>query len=299
MTTTTPETAASAPTVRAVRPFYWSVRRELWEHRSLYIAPLAAAGVVLFGFLISAMNLGHFRHAILSLPPEKRAVVAAIPYDFAAMAIIVTGLIVGVLYCLGALHNERRDRTILFWKSLPVSDLITVLSKATIPMAVIPAIAFVVILGLQLIMLAINAVVLLADGLGAPTAQLLLPQMTLVLVYGLVALALWFAPIWGWLLLISAWARRTPFLWAFLPPLALVVLEKIAFDTNYVGQLLIYRLGGFEQAFTVPHQGRHMTGLPEIDAARFLSNPDLWTGLGVAAAFLAAAVWVRRYREPI
>jgi ABC-2 type transport system permease protein len=296
---TTPSPAAPSLPGSGVRPFYWSVRRELWEHHALYIAPLAAAGVVLFGFVISAMNLSHFRHAILSLPPEKRAVVAAIPYDFAAMAIIVTGLIVGVLYCLGALHNERRDRTILFWKSLPVSDLVTVLSKASIPLVVMPAIAFVVIIALQLVMLTINTVVLFANGLGAPTVQTLLPQMTLVLIYGLAALALWYAPIWGWLLLISAWARRTPFLWAFLPPLALVVLEKIAFDTSYFGKLLTYRLGGFEQAFTVPRQGAHVTGLPEIDAVRFLSNPDLWTGLGVAAAFLAAAVWVRRYREPI
>jgi len=284
---------------RTVRPFYWSVRRELWEHRALYIAPLAAAGVVLFGFVISAMNLWRFRHALLSLTPDKRAVVASIPYDIAAAAIIITGLIVGVLYCLGALHNERRDRTILFWKSLPASDLITVLSKASIPLVVMPAIAFVVVLALQLIMLAINAVVLLADGLGAPTAQMLLPQMTLVLVYLLVVLALWYAPIWGWLLLISAWARRTPFLWAFLPPLALVVLEKIAFDTSHFGQLLAYRLSGFEQAFTVPHRGQHVIGLPEIDPVSFVTNPDLWTGLGVAAAFLAAAVWVRRYREPI
>ena len=288
--------STSAPTVR---PFYWSVRRELWEHRSLYIAPMAAAGVVLFGFLISAMNLAHFRHAVMSLSPEKRAVVATIPYDIAAVAIIMTGLIVGVLYCLGALHNERRDRTILFWKSLPVSDLVTVLSKASIPLVVLPAIVFAVIFVLQLIMLAINAAVLLADGMGPPTAQVLLPQMTLVLVYGLVVLALWYAPIWGWLLLVSAWARRTPFLWAFLPPLALIVLEKIAFDTNYVGDLLTYRLGGYAQAFASEPRGANPYHLPGLDPVRFLSNPDLWTGLAVAAAFLAAAVWVRRYREPI
>ena len=288
--------ATSTPTVR---PLYWSVRRELWEHRSLYIAPLAAAGVVLFGFLISAMNLSHFRHAVMSLSPDKRAVVATIPYDIAAVAIMITGLIVGVLYCLGALHNELRDRTILFWKSLPVSDLVTVLSKASIPLVVLPVIVFAVIFVLQLIMFAVNAVVLLADGMGPPTAQLLLPQMTLVLVYGLVVLALWYAPIWGWLLLVSAWARRTPFIWAYLAPLALIVREHIACDTNHVGELLTYRLGGYVQAFSIEPRGANPYHLPGLDPVRFLSNPDLWTGLGVAAAFLAAAVWVRRYREPI
>jgi ABC-2 type transport system permease protein len=296
---TMPSNAAPSPSGSGVRPFYWSVRRELWEHRSLYIAPLAAAGVVLFGFVISAMNLSHFRHAILSLSPDKRAMVAAIPFFMADAAIIMTGLIVGVLYCLGALHNERRDRTILFWKSLPVSDLTTVFSKASIPLVVGPAILFVVILALQLVMLALNTVVLLADGLGPPTILPLLPRMTLGLAYGLVVLALWYAPIWGWLLLISAWARRTPFLWAFLPPLALIVLEKIAFDTSRFGELLAYRLRAFERAFTTLPRGAEVRGLPDPDPVRFLSNPDLWTGLAVAVAFLATAVWVRRYREPI
>jgi ABC-2 type transport system permease protein len=281
------------------RPYYWSVRRELWEHRALYIAPLAAAGVVLFGFLISAMNLAHFRNAILALTPDRRAAVSAIPFAIAAVAIIFTGLIVGVLYCLGALHNERRDRTILFWKSLPVSDLVTVLSKASVPLVIMPAIVFVVIVAVQLVMLAVNTVVLLNAGLGGPAAAGLLPGMTLDLVYGLVAMALWHAPIWAWLLLISAWARRTPFLWAFLPPLALMVVEKIAFDTNYAGKLLAYRLGGFERGFAVPRHAPHEVAMPQIDLVGFVTNPDLWTGLGVAAAFLAAAVWVRRYREPI
>jgi ABC-2 type transport system permease protein len=298
MTTTTPETVAPSP-ANKVRPFYWSVRRELWEHRALYIAPLAAAGIVLFGFLISVMNLSHFRNAILSLDPGKRALVASIPYHIAAAVIIMTAAIVGVLYSLGALHNERRDRTILFWKSLPVSDLTTVLSKASIPLAVLPAIVFVVIVGVQLVMLAINTVVLAANGLGGPTVQTLLPQMTMVLAYGLVVMALWYAPIWGWLLLVSAWAKRTPFLWAFLPPLAVIVLERIAFDTNHFGELLAYRLGAFEQAFVATSHGAGMHALPQPDPARFLSNPDLWTGLAVAAAFIAVAVWVRRYREPI
>jgi ABC-2 type transport system permease protein len=222
-----------------------------------------------------------------------------IPYGIAAAAVIMTALIVGVLYSLGALHNERRDRTILFWKSLPVSDLTTVLAKASIPLAVLPVIVFVVILALQLVVLALNTVVLAANGLSASTVLLLLPQMTMVLAYGLVVMALWYAPIWGWLLLVSAWARRTPFLWAFLPPLALIVLERIAFDTSRFGELVAYRLQAFDQAFVaVPrHSGMH--ALPQPDPVRFLSNPDLWTGLAVAAAFLAAAVWVRRYREPI
>src|ERR1700687_5194317 len=115
------------------RPFYWSVQRELWENRSIYIAPLIVAVVVLFGFLVSTSGLPERRRAVLLLEPAKARAAIEIPYDVAAMMFIFTAFMVGVFYCLDALHGERRDRSILFWKSLPVSDLTTVLSKASIP----------------------------------------------------------------------------------------------------------------------------------------------------------------------
>ncbi len=294
-----PRPAAPAA-LPATRPFYWSVRRELWENRSIYIAPLIAAGVVLFAFSISAIHLPEHRQAALALDPARRAVAIALPYDFAAMAIILTGLIVGGFYCLGALHNERRDRGILFWKSLPVSDLTTVLAKASVPLLVLPAILFVVIVAVLLIMLALSTAILLAAGLDALTTHLPLFQMLLVFLYGLAALALWYAPIWAWLLMISGWARRAPFLWAVLPPLALCVVEKIAFNSGNFASLLGYRLGGFSEAFTERAHGKvPLTPLPGLDPVGFLSAPGLWVGLGFAAAFLAAAVWQRRRREPI
>jgi ABC-2 type transport system permease protein len=286
----------------ATRPFFWSVRRELWENRSIYIGPLAAAGAVLFGFLISTANLPRIMHDFSKLDVARESALVALPYSIAAFVIVVTALIVGFFYCLGALHNERRDRTILFWKSLPVSDLTTVLSKASIPLVVLPLVTFVVIVAMQLIMLLLSTAFLLLNGLNAalPWTQLPLFEMSAVLLYGLAVLALWYAPIWAWLLLVSGWARRTPFLWAVLPPLALCVVEKIAFGTSNLGDLLKYRLsGGIAEAFGAPARGSTMVGLVQLDPARFLSTPGLWAGLAFAAAFLAAAVWQRRYREPL
>lgn len=314
MTTPSDAMAESLPDSRpappaalpATRPFYWSVRRELWENRSIYIAPLIAAGVVLFGFAISTINLPHNRRAVLALDPARQGAIVALPYDFAAVAILLTGFIVGVFYCLGALHNERRDRSILFWKSLPVSDLTTVLSKAAIPLVALPLVVFVTVVATQLIMLVMSAVVLAANGLSVatPSAPPLL-QMSLVLLYGLAVIALWYAPIYGWLMLVSGWAKRTTFLWAFLPPLALCLVEKIAFDSSNFASLLAYRLGGFWEAFTVHPRGGighphpPQVGLAQLDPVTFLSTPGLWAGLAAAAAFLAAGVWQRRRREPI
>ena len=123
--------AVSASALSATRPFYWSVRRELWENRSIYIAPLIVAGVILFGYAGQCVSLCRERRrdALLLDPAHRRAAIET-PYDIAAMMIILTAFIVGFFYCLDALHGERRDRSILFWKSLPVSDLTTVLSKA-------------------------------------------------------------------------------------------------------------------------------------------------------------------------
>src|SRR5882757_2323567 len=126
----------SKATMRQTRPMYWSVRRELWENRSLYLAPLIVAAVFLLGFLISMIHLRERSRALLLLDPAQQRAAMEKPYDILAMLLILTVVLVGVFYCLDALHGERRDRSILFWKSLPVSDLTTVLSKASVPLVI-------------------------------------------------------------------------------------------------------------------------------------------------------------------
>src|SRR4051794_16361325 len=113
---------ANEPAGQAIRPFYWSVWRELWENRSLYIVPLIVAAVEVFGLALSTHGMADRRRALLLLDPEKQRQAIAQTYDVAAMMMIFTIFIVGIFYALDALHGERRDRSVLFWKSLPVSD---------------------------------------------------------------------------------------------------------------------------------------------------------------------------------
>ena len=278
-----------APAVlSATRPLYWSIRRELWESRSIYIAPLAAAAVVLFGFLIGAM-----------LDPAQRRHALAQQYDFAAALLMATQILVGVFYCLDALHSERRDRSILFWKSLPVSDLTTVLSKALIPILLLPLFTFAVTVATHMIMLLLSGAIRLGSGLSVATlwTQASLFQMSLGLLYHLLALhVLWHAPIYAWLLLVSGWARRAVFLWAVLPVLAICGVEKIAFNTAYFAGMLAHRVMGPEAfASGSDPMSPMMTHVPDS----LLSAPGLWIGLLFAAACLAAAVRLRRCREPI
>jgi ABC-2 type transport system permease protein len=286
---------------------YWSLRRELWENRSIYIAPVAVAAVVMLGFLISLIRLPQSMRELAMLDPAHQPAMLAMPYSHVAMLILLTAIIVGVFYSLDALHGERRDRSILFWKSLPVSDLTTVISKASIPFLVLPLLVFAITAIMQLIMRLVSTSVLLMNGVSTALlwTQLPLFQMQLVLLYGLAVIALWHAPIYGWLLLVSGWARRATFLWAVLPPLAIGVFEKIAFHTSYFGSLLKDRLFGFAAgAFDLRTPGGapidpHYIPLSQLAPGRFLSSPTLWIGLAVAAIFLAAAARLRRYRGPI
>lgn len=302
--------AASAAPRRKVRPFYWSVRRELWEHRAIFVAPLAIAAVVLVGYLISTEGMAERRLQTLQLDPGRQSILMGEPFAFADAAITGAMVVVAWLFCLGALFNERRDRSILFWKSLPVSDRTATLAKAFVPMAIAPAVAFLLIAVTEGLILLLSTIILAAHGVSTATPWTMgsVAEQGVVLAYGLVAMSLWMAPVYAWLLVVSAFARRLPFLWAVLPWIVAVLFEKIAFGTNHVGDLISDRLGGSERHAMVAGAGLQFhgakgavppSGLASMDVGKFLSAPGLWIGLAVAAALVALAVWLRRRRDPI
>jgi ABC-2 type transport system permease protein len=284
---------AAIPTTR---PLYWSVWRELWENHSIYIVPSIVSAIILFGSVVGSFHLPDRRHNALLLDSVRRRAAIELPYDIAAVMLILTAFIIGVFYCLDALHGERRERSILFWKSLPVSDLTTVLSKVIIPLAVLPLITFAVIVVTQFIMLLISSAALLPSGLAATTwANFNLFRESLIVLYGLAAIALWHAPIYGWALLVSGWVRRATFLWAVLPLLGISFFEKITFNTSHFASMLKDRLLGFApEAFAFSEHT-----VPQLTPGKYLSSPGLWIGLVFAAVFVFAAVRLRRYRGPL
>ena len=299
---TVPESAvASGPGYRSVvpRPFYWSVRREIWENRSIYIAPILVAVVVLFGFLVSTIGLPERRREVLLLDPAKARTAIEVPYNMAAIMLILTAFVVGVFYCLDALYGERRDRSILFWKSLPVSDRTTLLSKATIPLVVLPLVTVAVVVVTQVVMMLWTTVLLIGHDMSPASTWAYVPlfRNSFILLYGLAAIALWHAPIYGWALLISGWARRATFLWAVLPFLAVAFFERITFGTSHFGSMVKDRLMGFApKAFAFR---MHSVDSPELTPGAYLSSPGLWLGLLIAALFVALAIRLRRYRGPL
>jgi ABC-2 type transport system permease protein len=283
--------------ISATRPLYWSIRRELWENRSIYVAPLAVAGVALLAFTFSSLA-GIWEKPLRLNPAQPQA-----PYEMAAGLMMITCIVVSVFYCIDGLHSERRDRSILFWKSLPVSDLTTVLAKASIPLVILPLLIVAITVAMQWLILLLSSAVVLASGSGVAalwTNVSFLRMSWLLLYHVLTAHALWPAPIYCWLLLVSGWPRRAAFLWAALPLVAIAGVEQIIFHTWHFAALVGSRLIGAAPTVASTSPDMFPTDpMTHIAMGSFLSSPGLWIGLAVAAVFLAAAVRLRRYQGPI
>jgi ABC-2 type transport system permease protein len=301
---TMPASSLGSPGIAAfpaTRPFFWSVRRELWENRLIYLVPLAAAAVFLVAYLIGILALpGHRLRTLSTLAPAEQRARIELPYEIAAALIMGTALLVGVFYSLDALYGERRDRSILFWKSLPVSDLTTVLSKLSIPLVIIPVLSYAITVVTQFIMLLMASAVLIGSGanIAALWTQEPFFRFSLDLFYHMLTVhGLWYAPLYGWLFLVSAAVPRAPLIWAVLPPFVICGVEKIAFNTTYFLSLLKVRLTGPPDPEMA--MARNADFMSTLIPHHFFDQPGLWAGLTVAAVFLAITVRLRRYRGPI
>ena len=240
--------------------------------------------------------------ALAMVSPEKRQSLLAIIYAAVAGLMFFVVGIIGFFYALDSLYADRRDRSVLFWKSLPLSDTETVLSKFVVAAVVIPAVAAVASILGQLVMAAGGSIKLAF--IGGQAGLMWMPQVLGGSAIGALALAvvcaLWFAPLVAYLLLASAWAPKSPFLWAVLPPAAAAMLEEIAFGSSHVIGLIKYRtLAPIEAMFRVDHAKDEAVRSMDIagNVAGLLVSPGMVIGLVAAAALLAAAIWVRRYRD--
>jgi ABC-2 type transport system permease protein len=180
---------------------------------------------------------------------------------------------------------------------LPVSDLTTVLSKAAIPLLVLPTVTFVVTAALQLALWLAHKAAGLVVGVpaGSPGPFPLLRSWGMLL-YGLAAMTLWHAPIYAWVLLVSAWARRATLVWAALPLAALAKLEQVTLGSSYLSSVFIAPAEAFVSR---PRPFLLIDPTDTIAPVKFLSSPSLWIGLAVAALLLYAAVRLRRLRSTL
>jgi ABC-2 type transport system permease protein len=292
----------ASPALVATRPVYWTVRRELWENRSIYIAPAIVGLLEVASLLIHGLRNPETIQAAGALDSVELQFAIGAGFGALALPILATALIAAAFYSLDALYSERRDRSILFWKSLPVSDATTVLAKALIPFAVSPAIALAIICATQLVTLLFGTVIVSLNGLSASILWSGLPVFTVLatLAYGMVAMALWYLPLYGWLFLVSAFAKRKTILWALLPPAGIVLAENFAFHTDHFAKLMSDRFLGFLQvSFNIADPHHFEFDLDHLTPISLIGSSGLWGGLVVAALFFFAAIQLRRYRGPV
>jgi ABC-2 type transport system permease protein len=289
------------------------VRREFWEHRSLWLTPVFTAVVLI---LLSAVGSSYGNGAAVhievngqeqafldSLTPEKRTTMFGILIGGLLVPQLIVMLIVLSFYVLDCLYSERKDRSILFWKSLPVSDAQTVGSKFLTAVLVVPLLVYGISVVTSLVCYVFVALRFSSGPFAgfAPWDTLMWLKTQAILLADTFIAALWYAPLVAVLLLASAWVRRNLYTWVLLAPLVVWFVERRAFGTDYFWRLLSYRTVGFFQALGVTQRHAGMHEIAEVyarfDATRLLASPDLWLGVVVALGLLYATARIRRYRD--
>ncbi len=293
--------------------FLWLIRREVWEHKAIWVAPAIVIGCLALLVLTGNVHLGPITATdgdatFAQLPEDLQVKLLVVVYAGLALLMDMIMGIIAFFYAIDSLYADRRDRSVLFWKSLPLSDAETVLSKFAVAAIVIPLVALAASLVAQLVIAVGGSARIAISGL--PAIGMLRPEALIggfaVAFLWCVTAILWYAPIVGYLMLASAWAPRGPFLWAVLPPVALWIGERAVVGSEYVGDFItdrlfgLYRVLGSRAESGIDDAGG-LEKLRDVDLAGgltdFYASPELWFGVLAAAILLLGAMWVRRYRD--
>ncbi|MEE8338566.1 MAG: hypothetical protein V3R56_00390 [Xanthomonadales bacterium] len=303
------------------------VRREFWENKgSFRTTPIVIGGLYIVFLLMSIFTTTHFDSELYTFREAVR-VMADQPLELRTMVMyqgmlgssvlftFVMGFVI-LFYLLGSLYDDRKDRSILFWKSLPASDTLTLASKLIAAMVVIPTFFLLIMVVTHIIMAIIGSLMILSVD-GNPWT-LFLSVVNPLKAWAMIAASwyahsIWALPIYGWLMLVSAFAPRVPLLFATLPPLIFAVLQTwidflrtFTLKSNIVGIVgeWMFNTPAILTAHVQDGVGEIALGVPltdEFDHAVSLVNMldrlfsiQMLIGLVVAAVFLAAALWLRR-----
>jgi ABC-2 type transport system permease protein len=304
----------------SVPQFFTLVRRELWEYRSLLWVPLAAAVLMWGAAIVSSTLSGGLQIQVdgddvrffeqLSTDSLRQSQLFAVWISALLVPLLMIGFIVIFFYLTDSLYAERKDRSILFWKSMPVSDLSTVGSKAFTALVAVPLWIWSLSLLLGLGIFAIIAARYSGTTLDPLTHFHLGVWFTVqgTLLLNILIAVLWYAPIAAYLLTVSVLVNRAPVLWVGLIPMALAFAENAISDTTHILQFIGHRLAGFFEIFAPSLNrpdddsvDRTMQTIElayrELSAASLLADPQLWLGVVVAMGLGWAAARLRRWRD--
>ena len=293
------------------------IRRELWEHRSLYVTPAIIALLMSLGTITGQATFSAFDQAVdlallggSNLGENERAAAISALMSAVTVSFVIGMWFVTIFYALDALYAERKDRSILFWRSIPCTDFETVLSKLLTAVVVVPLITFAFVMVTHLVVLAISSMWISFKGADAGhliwSVAPLLDTWMATFVF-LLAVPLWSSPFIGWFLFVSAYTKRAPFMMAVLPILVLPMLEKIVLGSSALAEafyIRAWKMPLFNGVDPTDFFDEESQSMPEsvsmfdlMDLSGFLTDSGLWIGFIVCGLFTTAAIYVRRYRD--
>jgi len=294
------------------------LKREVWEHRSIYVTPVAIATIVTLGVLAMIVFVSGFAKELdiaifgaqnIAGDNERKAALTGFFIGTSWFFLVALGILT-VFYCLDCLYSERKDKSILFWRSLPVTDAETVISKLLTALVVIPIVAVAGIIITHIVNLVVTSIWVSSKGGSAGTliwgSVPLLDNWVAALIVTL-AVSLWMSPFIGWFLFVSSYTKRAPLLMAFMPLVVIPLLEGIFLRSSIFAEAVLDR-GGIPlfrsmdfEAMIENEEWRFSDNvsslLAQIDLGKFISSPSLWAGIVVCGLFVTAAIYVRRYRD--
>lgn len=295
------------------------IRREIWEHRSIYVTPAAIAVIVTLGTLAMLLFAGGFAKELdvaifgaQNLAGDSERQVALTGFFIGTSWLFLFALaILTVFYTLDSLYAERKDKSILFWRSLPITDAETVVSKLLTALVVIPLVAVLAIIATHMVNLIVTSIWVSAKGGDAGHliwgSVPLLDNWTAALVVTL-ASAIWMSPFIGWFLFVSAFTKRSPLLMAFMPLVLIPLVELIFVRSTVFFEAVFTRRGmmplfkGMDMAEFFDEDRLRINAeavslMSYLDIGQFLISPSMWAGVLVCGLLTTAAIYVRRYRD--
>jgi ABC-2 type transport system permease protein len=278
----------------------WLVRREFWENRAIWVIPAAISAFMLLVSLFGRVDMMSVSAQMPSRAVGQAFLAAVAGTFFAVMSIYSTW------YLLDCLYADRKDRSVLFWKSMPISDTTTVMCKLATALVAIPAVYFAAA-DLTTLMMAFIISVRASSTLGGALWHTdLWLQIQALWLYVIVTTAIWYLPVAAYLLVVSAWAKRAVMLWSILPPLALILGERWLFGTHVIAHQLVQRLFAYPElafnsnlgSWTATVTDHDAVGAPAniwsfFDFGGFFTNAATWVGIAAGAALIVAAIQLR------
>ncbi len=274
------------------------VKRELLEHRGAFVYfPLGVLALFALAVL-SAHGLGR-----LHVPFETGMPSTAKLYEigcYLAAAFWWAYLLLALFfYFADAFSADRRNNAMLFWKSMPVSDLKVLASKLLAGATIFPAIIFALFLATGLVLFFVAQLMALFSPLVPQPSLLaygnaLLQVSAFVLVHTVLGL-LWYAPFFAWVGILSIVVGRWSMALAIVIPLVIGILENIltygtgpqgGFFLNFLGERLTFGLrqedvvAMFSSVDVLSAEAMSQRSVP----AHRLDQPRRWARLHVGCA---------------